>query len=142
MKQTITTDRIAVDTNILVYLHEDTPTFKSEISQKIVRNLPILSSQVLSEYINVLNRLLRTPKLHLIDHCLTVTEGCTVIGMDHQLIVRARELVVKYDFQVFDSIIVASALQAGCNVLYSEDFQHYMVVENQLTIINPYLEFQ
>jgi len=65
-----------------------------------------------------------------------------VIGMDHQLIVKARELVVTYDFQVFDSIIVASALQAGCNILYSEDFQHYMIVENQLTIINPYLEFQ
>jgi predicted nucleic acid-binding protein len=142
MKQTITTDRIAVDTNILVYLHEITPTFKSEVSQKIVRNLPILSSQVLSEYINVLNRLLRAPKLHLIDHCLTLTEGCTVIGMDHQLIVKARELVVTYDFQAFDSIIVASALQAGCNILYSEDFQHYMVVENQLTIINPFLEFQ
>ncbi|HWV31726.1 MAG TPA: PIN domain-containing protein [Dyadobacter sp.] len=142
MKQTITTDRIAVDTNILVYLHEDTPTFKSEISKMIVRNLPVLSSQVISEYINVLNRLLRAPKTQVIDHCLTVTEGCSVIGMDHQLIVRARELVVKYDFQVFDSIVVSSALQAGCNVLYSEDFQHHMVVENQLTIINPYLEFQ
>ncbi|MDR6803828.1 putative nucleic acid-binding protein [Dyadobacter sp. BE34] len=142
MKQTITTDKIAVDTNILVYLHEATPTFKCEVSHSIVRNFPILSSQVLSEYINVLNRLLRAPKLHLIDHCLTLTEGCTVIGMDHQLIVKARELVVTYDFQVFDSIIVASALQAGCNILYSEDFQHYMIVENQLTIINPYLEFQ
>ncbi|SDF02417.1 Predicted nucleic acid-binding protein, contains PIN domain [Dyadobacter soli] len=142
MKQTTTTDRIAVDTNILVYLHEDIPSFKSEISKMIVQNLPVVSSQVISEYLNVLNRLLRAPKLQLINHCLTITEGCMVVGMDHQLILKARELVLKYDFQVFDSIVVASALQAGCNVLYSEDFQHYMVVENQLTIINPYLELQ
>ncbi|ACT96042.1 PIN domain-containing protein [Dyadobacter fermentans] len=142
MKQTITTDKIAVDTNILVYLHEDTATYKSEISQKIVRGVPILSSQVISEYINVLHRLLRAPKTDLINHCLIVTECCTVIGMDHQTVLKARELVIRYDFQVFDSIIVASALQVGCNILYSEDFQHCMVVENQLTIINPYLDFQ
>lgn len=142
MKQTITTDRFAVDTNVLVYLHEDTPTFKSEISKMVVRNLPVVSSQVISEYINVLNRLLRAPKTQLIDHCLTLTEGCMVIGMDHHQILKARELVVRYDFQVFDSIIVASALQARCSILYSEDFQHYMVVKNQLTIINPFLEFQ
>lgn len=141
MKQITTTDRIAVDTNILVYLHESTPTFKSEISEIIVRKLPILSSQVISEYFNVLNRLLRAPKLILIDHCLTLTEGCTVIGMDHQLVLKARQLVVRYDFQIFDAIVVASALRAGCNVLYSEDFQHHMLVEDQLTIINPYFEF-
>lgn len=142
MKQTITTDRIAVDTNILVYLHEDTPTFKSEISKMIVRNLPVVSSQVISEYINVLNRLLRSSKVELIHHSITLSEGCPVIGTDHLLLLKARELILKYDFQVFDSIVVASALLAGCNILYSEDFQHHMVVENQLTIINPYLELQ
>jgi predicted nucleic acid-binding protein len=62
--------------------------------------------------------------------------------MDHEIMLKARELVVRYDFQVFDSIVIASALQAGCEILYSEDFQHYFVVENQLTIINPYLELR
>lgn len=142
MKQITTTDRIAVDTNVLVYLHEETPSFKSNISNEIVRGLPVVSSQVISEYLNVLSRLLRAPKLSLFDHCVTVTEGCTIIGIDRQILLKARKLVTRYHFQVFDAIIVASALQAGCNILYSEDFQHSMVVENQLTIINPYLEFQ
>jgi predicted nucleic acid-binding protein len=142
MKQITTTNRIAVDTNVLVYLHEDTPSFKSEISKLIVQNLPVISSQVISEYINVLNRLIRSPKTVLIDHCITLTEDCTIIGMDHEIMLKARELVTRYDFQIFDSIIVASALQAGCKILYSEDFQHYFVVENQLTIINPYIELR
>ncbi|WP_342086937.1 PIN domain-containing protein [Dyadobacter sp. OTU695] len=142
MKQITTTNRIAVDTNVLIYLHEDTPTFKNEISKYIVRNLPVISSQVISEYVNVLNRLLRPPKAILIDHCITLTEDCTIIGMDHEIMLKARDLVIKYDFQVFDSIIVASALLAGCEILYSEDFQHDFVVEHQLTIINPYLELQ
>ena len=142
MKQITTTNRIAVDTNILVYLHEETPSFKCGISKFIIENLPVISSQVISEYINVLNRLLRPPKTVLIDHCTILTEDCTIIGMDHEIMLKARELVVRYDFQVFDSIVIASALQADCEIFYSEDFQHYFVVENQLTIINPYLELR
>jgi predicted nucleic acid-binding protein len=45
----------------------------------------------------------------------------------------------RYDFQVFDAIIVASALESGCQTLYSEDMQHEMKVSKQLSIINPFL---
>jgi predicted nucleic acid-binding protein len=48
-------------------------------------------------------------------------------------------LVKKYDFQIFDGIIVASALEAGCDNLYSADMQHGLVVDGALRIVNPYL---
>ena len=51
----------------------------------------------------------------------------------------AQKLLDRYDFQLFDSIVVASALEAGCNTLYSEDLQHGLVVEKQLKIINPFI---
>lgn len=139
MKPIITTSKIAVDTNILIYLHEQTPTFKGEISQLIIRSYPVISSQVISEYINVLNRLLKPPKLILIDHCINLTAECPIVEIKQETLRKARDLIGLYNFQVFDSIIVASALQAGCDILYSEDFQHRQIIENQLTIINPYL---
>jgi predicted nucleic acid-binding protein len=40
---------------------------------------------------------------------------------------------------MFDSIIVASALEAGCDILYSEDMQHGQVIEGRLTIQNPFI---
>jgi predicted nucleic acid-binding protein len=46
--------------------------------------------------------------------------------------------IQRYNFQIFDSIIVASSFQAGCDILYSEDMQHNMIVEKQLKIINPF----
>jgi predicted nucleic acid-binding protein len=52
---------------------------------------------------------------------------------------RAKGLIDRYDFQLFDSIIVASALEAGCDILYSEDLQHGLTVEKQLKIINPFI---
>jgi predicted nucleic acid-binding protein len=36
-------------------------------------------------------------------------------------------------------MIVASALNAGCDVLLSEDFQHGQLIERQLRIANPFL---
>jgi predicted nucleic acid-binding protein len=40
-------------------------------------------------------------------------------------------LIVKYDFQVFDSIIIAAALDADCDIIYSEDMQDGLIVENK-----------
>ena len=37
------------------------------------------------------------------------------------------------------NIIVASALENGCSILYSEDMQHELNIENQLTIKNPFI---
>jgi len=44
----------------------------------------------------------------------------------------------KWQFSFYDSLIIAAALQAKCNVLYSEDLQHNQKVHS-LTILNPFL---
>ena len=47
-------------------------------------------------------------------------------------------LIERYDFQFFDAIIVAGALQSNCTILYSEDMHHDLLVEKQLRILNPF----
>jgi predicted nucleic acid-binding protein len=42
-------------------------------------------------------------------------------------------------FSIYDSLIVAAALRAGCSILYSEDLQEGQTIE-QLTIRNPFIE--
>jgi predicted nucleic acid-binding protein len=37
-----------------------------------------------------------------------------------------------------DSLILATALENGCDIVYSEDMQHNHILENRLTIINPF----
>jgi predicted nucleic acid-binding protein len=46
----------------------------------------------------------------------------------------------RYLYGHFDSLIVASALSAGCSVLYTEDLQHGQVVDGQMTIVDPFRE--
>jgi predicted nucleic acid-binding protein len=46
----------------------------------------------------------------------------------------------RYGFSFYDSLIISSALQSGCTVLYSEDMQHGQKIDGQLLISNPFLE--
>jgi len=46
----------------------------------------------------------------------------------------------RYAISFWDSLIIAAALEAECNILYSEDMQHGHVFEQQLKIVNPFLE--
>ena len=43
-------------------------------------------------------------------------------------------------FSFYDSVIVASALRAGCEILYTEESQHGQVLEQQLRVVNAFLE--
>ncbi|MCF0056226.1 PIN domain-containing protein [Dyadobacter sp. CY356] len=132
-------NKFAVNTNILVYLHETSPSPKKDIAERIVLGFPAVSVQVVSEYLNVLKRILKLPKLRLIEHTIVLLEDCKVVNLDKEILGHARRLIKRYDFQLFDSIIIASALAANCSILYSEDLQHKQLIENRLTIINPFL---
>ena len=73
------------------------------------------------------------------DMCLQNIELCILQPVSLTTLRAARNLIDRYDFQLFDSIVVASALEANCHILYSEDLQHGLVVEKRLEIINPFL---
>ena len=51
----------------------------------------------------------------------------------------AFNLSLKYGFSYWDSMIVATALENNCEVLYTEDMQHGLLVEKTLLIKNPFL---
>ena len=129
----------AVDTNVFLYLRDIDSPEKQEKANNLIDFSPVVSSQVVSEYLNVSKRLLRLPKEQVLDICSDDLEGCNIHSVTLSTLRLARNLISIYDFQLFDSIIVASALEAGCEILYSEDFQHNQLVENQLKIINPFI---
>jgi predicted nucleic acid-binding protein len=51
------------------------------------------------------------------------------------------KIAAKYGFSFWDSMMVASALNNHCSVLYSEDLQHNQIIEDRLQIINPFQNF-
>ena len=51
----------------------------------------------------------------------------------------AMRLSFRYAVSHWDALIVAAALQAGCDVLFSEDLQHEQVFDGRITVLNPFL---
>ncbi len=99
---------------------------------------PIVSTQVVSEYFNVLQRRLRIPKAQALTMGLDAFADCRLIPTTYDTLVGAARLLARYDFQLFDALIVAAALDAGCSVLYSADFQHNQLIDGRLRLLNPF----
>lgn len=133
-----TTEAVAVDTNILVYLHDDEDTPKRRVAVGLMAEGPVVSGQVISEYLNATKRLLNVPKAELLENSLEWLRDCQLVPIEYGTLQLALRLVRRYDFQLFDSLIVAAALGAGCTRLYSEDLQHGQLIENRLLILNPF----
>jgi len=128
----------AIDTNILLYAHYDDEPSKTKIAIEILNSLPMVSSQVISEYMNVLKRRFSLSKEEIIDVCIANFNGCLLCPTTFDTLKLAKRLIKRYDLQLFDSVIVATALEANCNILYSEDMHNGLLVENQMKIINPF----
>jgi predicted nucleic acid-binding protein len=139
MKRITTNRTIALDTNILVYCHSYNEPDKQKTAIDLFALYPVISTQVLSEYLNVVKRNLNLPKDEIMDVCLQNVELCILQPVTFTTLKYARSLIDVYDFQLFDSIIVAAALESNCHILYSEDLHHGLVVDNRMTIINPFI---
>lgn len=50
----------------------------------------------------------------------------------------AISIAERYKYSIYDGLILASALETGCNIFYSEDLQDGQVIERSLTIRNPF----
>jgi predicted nucleic acid-binding protein len=127
----------AVDTNVLIYLHDKSDIRKRKIAENILAEQPKIAAQVISEYLNVTRKILDLSKVEIIKQCAALFKDNEIIQTTYHILVNASMLIEKYHFQIFDSIIVASALAGNCSVLYSEDMQDGLVIKN-MTIKNPF----
>jgi len=60
-----------------------------------------------------------------------------VVDIDQSKVLQAMEVNIRYGYSYWDSLIIATALQNNCGILYSEDMQHDQLIEDRLRIINP-----
>ena len=98
----------------------------------------IISTQVIAENINVCIRKLNFSKEKSFAHGKTLIDKLTVVHIKVSTIEFAFMISKKYQLGWWDSLIVATALENNCEILYSEDMQDGLVIESKLTIINPF----
>ena len=126
------------DSNILIYtLAEHDP--REQVAAALLARGGVVSVQVLNEFVAVARRKLRLswPEIH---QALAAIRACCPPPRPLTLATHeaALGLAERHGFPVYDALIVAAALDAGCGTLFSEDMQDGQVVEGRLTIRNPF----
>lgn len=133
-------DKVFLDTNTLVYAYSvDEPTKKQTIEHIIQSAYEIiLSTQVINEFINVMNK---KRKISLDDLSNAINElaaDFSIVKIDMQTIQHALNISKKYHYSYFDSLIISSALEHNCSILFTEDMHNQQLIENKLLIKNPF----
>ncbi len=127
-----------LDTNVLVYAALQ-PDPRSDAARALLRAGGVISVQVLNEFANVARRKLRRPWPE-VRHALAAVRA--LCPAPQPLTVATHEaalaLAERTGYAVYDALILASALEAGCDILCSEDLQDGQVINGHLTIRNPF----
>jgi predicted nucleic acid-binding protein len=126
------------DTNILLYLLSE-DNRKADRAEAIIAAGGIISVQVLNEFASVASRKLRMSYTEIRDVLGTVRAVCQTLAVTVDTHDRGLDIAERFGFSLYDSMIVSSALESGCTVLYSEDMQHGQKIDAQLVVLNPFL---
>jgi predicted nucleic acid-binding protein len=132
-----------IDTNIWLYAFtvgndpEKTACAKAPIE---VRSAVSVSTQVINEAcVNLIKKAhFSEQQIQQLIESFYAKYG--VVELSKAILLKASTLRGQHALSFWDSIIVASALSTNATVLYSEDMQEGLVVENRLRIMNPFKE--
>jgi predicted nucleic acid-binding protein len=125
------------DTNILVYAFS-----AKERRQPVALGLLLAGGtvgvQTLNEFVNVAGRKMKAPWPDTIGWLDTIIELCLPpVSMTLDVHRRGIRISHKYGYHIYDSMMLAAALEASCTVFYSEDMQDGQTIDG-MTIRNPF----
>ena len=132
-------DNTFLDSNVIIYYFgKNSP--KLDISKEIIYSQSELtiSTQVVNEFISVCFKKLKLDRDEIIDKLEDIKSRFSIKYIDENAIAKAMQLKKSYNYSYYDSLILASALENECEIIYSEDFQHSQLIEKKLKIVNPF----
>jgi predicted nucleic acid-binding protein len=127
------------DSNIVLYtIGKDAR--KANIARALLAKHQAVSVQVVNECVSVCLRKLSFTREQAYEFARTLMDRTDVLSLDESTVDQAARLAIRYQLSHWDALIVAAALLAGCDTLYSEDLQDGQVFDERLTVINPFKE--
>jgi len=131
----------AVDTNILIYIHDPRESDKQEIASNIVTSIDdgVLLWRVACEYIAASRKLepLGYSWKEAWDDIHSLQLVWHTVIPSWNLISDSKEIMSGFHLSFWDALIVSACLHSGVEKLYTEDFDAYSRIRN-LEIINPF----
>jgi predicted nucleic acid-binding protein len=136
-------DKIFLDTNIIVYAFDIEHNNKRQISKELIGNFfnddsIIISTQVVQEFCSVaLTKMDNRISIETLEKFIRTFPESKIEIINRGTISSALKIKNKYNYSFWDSLIISSAINAGCSIIYSEDMSHGHGI-GELKIVNPY----
>jgi len=134
-------DRVFLDTNIIVYLYSIDEADKRDVSYKFVNSADCVTSiQAMNEASNVWFKKYNLSKTDITKYLDEIESVC-----DEVILVRRKTtnlaMVIKerYNYSFYDCLMLASAIEANCTMILTEDIQDGQVINGTLKIKNPFM---
>jgi len=138
-------NKVFLDSNILIYsiLESDLNNSKRNKTINLLDDLQnsneiIISTQVLGEVFNVLSKRYKIDKNEIINRLKIISQNTAVKSITESTIKKSWDIAVKNNYSYYDCLILASALENDCSVIYTEDLDDCRNIEKKLKIVNPY----
>ena len=130
-----------VDTNIFIYAHDSSADLKREKARELIARLfetgeGAISTQVLSEFYSIATKKLSMNR-RVAEEIVSDLHVWALHRPTHADIMTAIQLQHRYTISWWDALIVNSALELGCRILWSEDRSHGQQY-GSLTVRNPF----
>ena len=126
-----------IDTNIFIYIYSGTETQKRNDAMRTINLYDrVISTQVLNEFCNVCLKKIGIPKPMVEESLKKMSSLCELVNVYESTVFKALEIHAKYRYAYYDSLMIASALETGCNYLISEDMADSQIIEGILIIKN------
>jgi len=126
-----------VDTNVLLYLLSNDEA-KADRAEALLSGRVVISVQVLNEFLNVSRRKMGLPWPKVEQALADVQRFADVRPLTLATHQQGLALAKRYQLNVYDAMIAAAALEAGCTTLASENFSHGQCFDGRLTVRNPF----
>ena len=130
-----------VDSNIWLYAFIDTQNSdKSSIAKSVIKNKDIsitVSTQIINEVCVNLIKKANFSEEKIRELIESFYNKYDVIGIEKEIILKSSEIRVQHNFSFWDSLVFASALYAGAEILCSEDMQDSFMID-KTRIVNPF----
>ena len=136
-------DKVFLDTNIIIYAYDVSAGEKHNIAKKIFVELwdsgfGVISTQVLQEFfVTITQKIPKSLDKRLAKDIVSDLLKWDVVVNDGESIIEAIEILLRYGYSFWDSLIIEAAIRGGAAVLLSEDLSHGQIIDG-VTIKNPF----
>ena len=131
-------DRAFFDTNVLIYAFALNDP-RTDAAENLLARGGVVAVQALNEFVAVAQRKLGMSWKEVLDALDAILVLCPKpVPLTLQVHQKGLQIARQHRYRIYDSLMVAAALQTSCHTFFSEDLQHGQVIDS-LTIRNPFI---